>query len=179
MPLTNLNPNNTERWFLDYTVGGIQHSLLMRTAIPYTDANASTAIGGLLTAAGTLIQQITIVGLRKAVQGSNVTNAATWSGNATYGTGAIPNNNRARFISWVGRDTLGYRVRATLFGAAGTLDDNYRMTNVESSLVAAVNTYLAGRTNDWVTLAFNHPTWKSYANVGYNAYWTRQIRTGS
>jgi hypothetical protein len=179
MPLTDLSPQNTERWYLDYTVGGIQHTLIMRTAIPYSDANASTAMAGLLTAMSTLLNQLTVVGLRKSVQGSNVTNAATWSGASTYGTGTLPNNSRARFLSFVGRDSLGYRVRATVFGAAGTLDDNYRMTRAESTLVAASLDYLAARTNDFVTLAFNHPTWKQYANAGYNAYWQRQVRTGS
>ena len=170
--------NNTRRYFLDYTVGNVQHTMCVRTGNDVPEAEASTNIGGFLTQLAPLLRQITIVGFRRAEAGSNVTNPVTWSGSATYGSTNQAPEDVPRFLSFIGRDSFGQRVRLFVFGTNLGPDANWRISATENTAVGNAITYLRGRTTTFLSVRYMVPVWKPYANFGYHAYWQRQRRTG-
>lgn len=174
----NLPINNTRRYFLDYIVGNVQHTLCVRTGNDVPESEASTNIGGFLTQLAPILRQITIAGFRRAEAGSNVTNSVTWSGATTYGTGNQPVEDVPKYISFIGRDAFGERVRVFVFGVNLAPDANWRISATENTAVANAITYLRGRTTTFLSIRYMVPVWKSYANFGYHAYWQRQRRTG-
>lgn len=173
-----LPTNNTRRYFLDYTVGNVQHTLCVRTSNNTTAAEASTDIGGFLTALAPVLRQITITGLRLADAGSNVTNPVTWSGAATYGSGNQPLEDVPKYISFIGRDVVGDRVRVFVFGVNLGPDANWRITTTENTAIANAINHLKTRTTTFLSIRYAAPIWKPYANFGFHAYWQRQRRTG-
>lgn len=171
-------PNNTRRYFLDYIVANVQHTMCVRTTGGVTPAEASTEIGGFLTQLAPVLNVITIAGLRIAEAGSNVTNAALWSGAATYGTGNQSPQDVPKFLSFIGRDVGGTRTRIFVFGTSLSADANWRVSTTENTAIANAITYLRNRTTTFLSIILAPPVWKPYANFGYHSYWQRQRRTG-
>lgn len=173
-----LPANNTRRYFLDYTAGNVQHTLSVRTGIDTPETVASTDIGGFLTQLSPILRLITITGFRRAEAGSNVTNAVPWSGAATYGSGSQPIEEVPKYISFIGRDVVGDRVRVFVFGVNVGPSADWRLSATENTAVANAITHLQSRVSTFLSVRFMVPVWKPYANVGYHAYWQRQRRTG-
>lgn len=170
--------NNTRRYYLDYIAGNVQHTMCVRTGNDVPEGEASTNIGGFLTQLAPILRLITIVGFRRAEAGSNVTNPVTWSGAATYGSGNQPVEDVPKYLSFIGRDSFGQRVRVFVFGINLGPDANWRISATENTAVSNAITFLRGRTTTFLSVRYMVPVWKSYANIGYHAYWQRQRRTG-
>jgi len=179
MPVTALNPNNTERWFYDYTVLGDQHSLMMRAPDTLDAASAGEQIDAFLTAiAGGLIE-ITTVGLRVARAGSNITNNEGTVGlAATYGSGAGSAINAPLQVTFVGRSNDGHKARVGIFGWNGQSDASWRMTVVENADVSAGVTFLQAITSSgfFTSISGEPVVWHPYANIGYNDHWVKVAR---
>lgn len=173
-----LPPSSTKRYFLDYTVGTVQHTVMVRVANNITDAEVIEDLDDFLNAVVSFLYEIVIVGLRVALDGSNVTNPVTWTGDATYGNGEADAAGPLRFFSFHGRSDDGRRTNLTMFGSKIADDTNFRITPAESETVGTVVALLNGAGNNWITISDAPPVWKSYMNVGYNAYWQRHIRVG-
>lgn len=171
-----LEPSNTKRWFLDYSVDGADHTLIMRSTNAVNETAANLALDDFLDQITVFTHAVDIRGLRVANQGSDVTNPATWTGLSTYGSGDAQTIQRPSFISFHGRDASGRRVNATMYGFDGGYTDNYRLTPAESESVQDVLDFLEAQTLVFITIAGAVAAWKQYANVGLNAYWLRHNR---
>ena len=179
MPVTPLNPFNTERWFYDYTVLGDQHSLMMRTPNELDAGSAGEQIDAFLTAIEGGLIEITTIGLRVARAGSNITNAEGTVGlAANYGTGAGSAINAPLQVTFVGRSNDGHKARVGIFGWDGQTDSSWRMTVVENSDVLAGVTFLQAITaSGFFTSISGEPVvWHPYANIGYNDHWVKVAR---
>jgi hypothetical protein len=179
MPVTALNPNNTERWFYDYTVLGDQHSLMMRTADSLEAAVAAEQIDGFLTAIEGGLIEITTIGLRVARVGSNITNSEGTVGlSANYGSGAGSQINAPLQVTFVGRSSDGHKARVGIFGWDGQTDESWRMTIVENGDVNAGVVFLQSITTGgfYVSISGEPVVWHPYANIGYNDHWVKKAR---
>jgi hypothetical protein len=179
MPVTALNPWNTERWFYDYTVLGDQHSLMMRTPDTLDAASAGEQIDAFLSAIEGGLIEITTVGLRVARAGSNITNNEGTVGlAATYGTGAGSQINAPLQVTFVGRSNDGHKARVGIFGWDGQTDDSWRMTVIENADVAAGVTFLQAITGSgfFTSISGEPVVWHPYANIGYNDHWVKAAR---
>lgn len=172
-----LPPSNTKRYFLDYQVTGIPHTLQMRCASSVNAADARNGFNNFLAAITSAIYEITVVGMRVAEQGSNVTNPVAISpAIPLYGSGAQPQGDRPNFIGWVGRSSGGRRARVFLFGYSGFDPPDYRLQPGESGSADAVVAILNATPLLWWAVDGLKPVYKTYTNYGYNAFWQRKNR---
>lgn len=177
MPLVPLAPDNTKRYYLDYTHAGVEHTMVVRTNQSVTDSAVVSQIDAFLTDISTLIQTIEITGFRKSEILSNVTNPVTWTGAASYSVIAAQAVSRPNFLSWTGRSPAGYRARITVFGRNTSPTDNYRITTSESAPVANAIDQLELVPGIFLAIDGDEPVWNPYANAGSNSYWQRKVRT--
>jgi len=172
-----LNPNNTRRYFVDYTVNDVQHTLMVRTGSTVSAAALSGDVDSVLTAFASDLYEWTIRGLRVANAGSDVTNPATWSGSSSYGSGTTNDTiGRALAASYTGRDSVGHKVRSFFYGTKNLSEGDYRITRPESSVVADVLDALLALTDTFLTIGGNKPTWNQYANQVIPYHWVRTLR---
>lgn len=170
-------PNNTQRFWVDYTVSGHQHTLLCRAGSTVTPSDAGGIIGSFFAAFADNIYLTTIDGFRSAAPGVDFSTPQTWPGAATYGNGTGPNHTSAWFYDFVGRGDTGHRVRAAVFGAKTLTEGNdYRITPTEASWVADVLAALTSDGDIFLDVDYGVPIWKNYANSGTNAYWRNKLR---
>lgn len=175
-----INPNNTRRYWIDYTVGGVQHTMMFRTTGIYSPASVGTTVNALLNTISALLYLLTINSARTAAAGSDVALPVTIGieGN-TYGSGApvvdtaLPEN-----LTFVGRSSGGHRARFTVYGLIG-VSDHFRMTPAENAAIGTMVGLL--NTTDGFGLAVDgiEATWYPYANTNVNAYWQRRLRAGA
>jgi len=169
--------NNTALLYVDYTTSGKQHVLPCRFSTASSIANAMSAVDGFLTAFGAALKLWTIDGARAQDVGTNVSYPVTWTGAATYGSGAGTTDETAVYFDFTGRSIDGRRVKVTTFGAASVASNgNYRVAAGESAAIDAVLAVLIGFNDEFVTISGLPAVWNNYANQGVNAYWTKQIR---
>jgi len=172
-----LPTNNTAVFFLDYSVAGETHTLQMRCDETVTDTDASATMFAFLNELDAQVYESTVVGFRFRQAGSNVTLPAVWSATTTWGTGVGNHDTSARYIDFVGRDSDGRRVRATVFGAINIqVGNDYRTTSAEATYVADAIAQLTSDAQMFWTIAGNVPVWNQYTDIGVNAYWRNKIR---
>ncbi len=178
MPVTALPPSNTPRWWLDYTVNGDAHSLMMRATALKTESLVSDVYSGFLDLfTSDNIFLIDVTGMRKAAEGSDVTLPATYTGTTAFGSGsAVDNDNRAKTFSWTGRDETGHKNKLFLFGAKPSANGDYRIQFGESSILESVVDYLQALNGFWISIAGNPMIWNKYTNTGWNDHWIRVAR---
>jgi hypothetical protein len=123
------------------------------------------------------VYQTTITGMEFAVRGSNVRNLAVYTGQASWGLGTgVNEDTRNRTWSFVGRSPDGRKSRLFVFGAKAIQEGDLRVDTGESTIVQSVVTFLNGAVGTFNSISGAHPTWKGYANVGYNDHWARVYR---
>jgi hypothetical protein len=172
-----INPNNTQRFYVDYTVAGYQHTLQMRAGSTVEASDASATLAALFAAFDSAIYVATIDGFRSAAPGTNITVPEVWLGDAAYGVGAGVPANSAQYYDMVGRGATGHRVRVAIFGAILVTDGgDYRMSSSEDALVANALAVLTSDGDMFLDVDYEVPTWKPYINLGVNAYWRNKIR---
>lgn len=174
-----LPSNNTDVLFVDYSVGGENHTLQCRVVNPSGAPEAMSAVDDFLTAISPLLRTITIVSARYRVATFSVTLPVTWTGAASYGSGSAVHFETAYFVDFVGRDDDGRRCRAAVFGAnvpADVSNDDFRLTRAENSAVDDALSVLEAATDEWQSISGLKPSWHQYANIGTNAYWRNHIR---
>ena len=173
-----LPAHNTERWFLDYTVNGDLHHLLMRTPDGATEAGVSSVYSDFLALLSSAsVYGIDVVGMRFASHGSDVTLPATYTGTIHFGAGtAVANDFRAKTFSFTGRDASGHKIKLFIFGAITQADGDYRLQVGTDSHIDACVAYLNALTSYWYTIAGLKPVWNHYANVGFHDHWIKRAR---
>lgn len=170
-------PNNTQRFWVDYTVSGHQHTLLCRAGSTVTATDAGGTIAAFFAAHADLIYLTTIDAFRSAAPGVDFSLPETWPGLATYGTDTGPNHTSAWYYDYVGRGDTGKRVRVALFGAKlVSAGNDYRITPSEQPFVSDVLAELRSDTEIFCDIDYGVPVWHNYANCGVNAYWRNKLR---
>jgi len=172
-----ISPDNTQRFFLDYTTCGYQHTLLCRAGSTVEASDAGGTIAAFLDAIDAEFRLLTIDGFRSAAPGTNITVPEVWPGAATYGAGAGQAFESAHYMDFVGRGPTGHRVRVAVFGMVNaSAGSDYRLTAAENALVSAAIAELTSDAQIFVDIDYEVPIWHAYANVGVNAYWRNKIR---
>jgi len=169
--------NDSDIYYLDYNTGTVDHTLMCRTQNGVSDGDAINAIDDFLTAVSPFLSTITVVGLRYQAEGTSFSNPVTWTGSSTYGSGTPDRQNEASFVSFVGRDTTGHRVRVAVFGA-GLVNNltNFRSPAGASADVQNALDVLEAPDGCFYSINEGAPAWKQYMNIGLSAYWQRQFR---
>lgn len=175
---------NTGRYFVDYTANGREHTVLFRYSqgagpVPPSAGHITSASNFLDAIAPKMPTDFAIVGARYAAWMSTVSFpwlAPTLTVAGTYTPDA---SSAPAFISFIGRGSTGRRSRVYLLGAGlaphqETGVENYRVTVAEDADVAAAYTILDASV--FVAIDNTTPTWYTYANLGYNAYWQKEMR---
>jgi len=179
MSVAALPPSNTERWFYDYTVLGNQHSLMMRSASPISPGEAAEAIDLFLLQIDSELTTITTVGLRVALEGSNITNPASPTGlAATYGSGSGSDINAPLQVTFTGRSADGHKARVGIFGWNAQTDTSWRMTPAEVAAVGdeVTNLNSLSAAGLFCSISGEGALWHPYANIGYNDHWVKEAR---
>lgn len=172
-----LPPNNTERWFVDYAVNGINHTLLIRTVAPSTNDVISTFVSDLFGALDDVLWATAINGLRRSVQGSDISLDQAYLGTTAFGGGVGDDLGRGYFLAYEGRSEGGRPVKLTVFGFKNLLsvaDTRFPITS-PSPYFDALGVI---ETTPGLPAAIdaNNVIWKNYVNCGNNSYWQRQAR---
>lgn len=173
-----LPPESTARAWLDYSDGINEHSIVMRLGPTATLVNINASFDALFTALATILYTVTIIGLRVASDNSNVTNPATWTGDATYGTGTLEAANAPRELRFLGRSADGRQGSASVYGYSGTTPGIYRLNAAAVAPVEdAIAVLDAGYAQDlWLSISTQRLIWKQYASFNFNSYWEREAR---
>jgi len=171
------SPDNTARAWLDYTVAGQAHSQQMRVGVGVSDADVITAFDAAWTEMDSQLLECTITGLRRAAAGTNVSFPVTWTGPASYGSGAGDPYQSANYYDFIGRGVTGKRCRVSWFGTIlSQFGGDYRLVSSESTIVADTITALQANASCFLDITGSLVAWHPYADVGVNAYWRNQIR---
>lgn len=174
-----LPSNSTGVLFVDYTTCQEPHTVQVRFGTGGTPGSAMTFLDAFLTEVDPLLFLCTITGARVRDLGGSVTYPVTWTGNASYGTGAGEHFNSAWYVDFVGRSIGGRRVRIAMFGAVVVTDavnDDYRLLETENTNVADTLAVLDATVNEAVAIDGDSASWHRYCNIGVNAYWRNRIR---
>lgn len=175
MALSPLPPSNTVRYKLRYSAGGIEHGLISRFD-EVNDTIANSELQTFLSLAEPLLATISIVGLEWAPVGSDIFNPTPWTGNATYGAGALPDINKPWTLSFVGRSRTARKSRVFLYGIKTLNDASYRIHASENEDVAAVTGFLQTAAHGFRTIDGTQAVWAAYANLGANDHWVGDQR---
>lgn len=173
-----LPSNSTGVFYLDYSVGGHDHTMQIRFGSASSALEAAGVADAFLAAVSSQLFLITIIGARVRDAGTNVSYPVEWDGELTYGTGADGEYTSALYMDFVGRSLDGRRCRIAVFGSKAGVDPadkNYRW-DVTNSWVAGGLAALEALPNCPVTISDAPVNFKQYANTGVNAYWRNHIR---
>jgi len=172
-----ISPDNTQRFWVDYSVCGHDHSLLMRAGSTVVASDASATMAAFLAALDGQLFLLTVTGFRSAAPGTNITVPETWLGAASYGSGAGSEYQSAWYYDFVGRGATGHRARAAVFGVVQLASGaNYRITPAEATAVGDALDVLVSDGDMFLDIDYEVPVWHQYANSGANAYWRNKIR---
>jgi hypothetical protein len=179
MAVPALPPDNTQRYFYDYSVYAEQHTLIVRCHESVGLDDLKVQLDLFLTALGAGLITITTVGLRHAEAGSNVTNPVDAEGlAATYGSGSGSVINAPLQVTFTGRDGDGHKTRVGMFGWEAQTDTSWRYTTSENAVVLDTVAQLtsSGAAGVFFTINAKRPIWHPYMNVGYNDHWVKNER---
>ena len=150
---------------------------MIRFKDPATDVDVADAFTELISHIGGAFALSSVVGVRVAADGSNISNPAAGTWPVSWGSGAGDHAMTAHYIDFIGRSLDGRRTRLALFGAEESQGgDDYRLTSAENAAVAASVAVLNGTPNIFLSINKFQPVWYPYADVGINAYWRNRIR---
>lgn len=176
MALPPLPAFNTNRYKLQYTIGGLNHEVQNRVGPAVDSAGASAAFNQLLTRLSSGLWEITVTGMTFAAAGSDIFNPSTYTGGTVFGSGAPEPEGAIRTIGFVGRTSGGRKARHFVYGWKLNFNDNMRITRAESAIVANWLDDLATYAAQWLAIDGLKPVYRQYANIDYNDHWQQVIR---
>lgn len=172
-----LPPDSSARAWVDYHTCGEDHTAMIRFKAPATATDVADAFTAFVGAIGAFFALSTVISVREAADGSNISNPAAGTWPVSWGAGAGDHAMTAHYMDFVGRSVDGRRSRLALFGClVNQQGDDYRATSAESSLVTDAVAVLNGVADIFLSINKFKPTYYPYANMGTNAYWRNRIR---
>lgn len=174
-----LPQSNTERWWLIYANNNTEHRMGIRTADGQNNVGISAVFQGFMTQINSIALSTTVLGLERALKGSNVRIPFPYTGTVPGGTGTqVDTDRRARFLTFTGRSQDGRKQKVFWFGVQDITEGDYRVDTSESVAIANVVTHLSGAVNVYWSISGLPVTWHAYANIGYHDHWIKQYRKG-
>lgn len=172
-----LPPNSTARVKVFYETCGHVHTAQIRYKAPNTVDDVITAFNDLITACGGMFYHSSFIDAQVAADGSNVFNPVAGGWPVEWGGATHDQSATAQYVDFVGRSFDGRRVRFSLFGAIYTVSGaNYRTLSTEEPMVDDAVNVLNGAEGVFLSINGFQPVWKSYVDIGVNAYWRNQLR---
>jgi hypothetical protein len=169
--------NATDRYWVDYEGLAGKHSIMFRFPSATAEEDATARILAIINAMRIFQPtSASFIGLRKSEALTTVSFPRAWTTVVGLNSGTWTAPMYPQFISFVGRDASGIRVKYTLAGCPFVPDTNYRIGRSESTDVAGVLNAIEGGTVHPVTAAALVPVMNNYANTGFNAYFQRKRR---
>ena len=179
--MTALPTNGTKRIEVGYSVQGKKHSILLR-AVEGAPAQAIVDdFRALLVDHSTIQTNDCVWDTAKVYDlGVDFSRELSFASLTMDGGAEEVAYLQPRFLSFVGRTTMGRRVRVYFYGSAGVNSNiaDYRLQTGEvarwDAFQYAFKDFYA--THGLVGIDLHTVTWKNYINVGYNSYWQRKAR---
>lgn len=173
-----LPPESTARFYLDYSDGTNNHTLVNRVGAGVNASDVAGTLNEILLALSPSLYLLTVLGLRVSSDGSNITNPVSWGGSATFGSGEMPVANAPRELRFQGRSPDGRKVSVSIYGYKGTTPDTYRILSGDNDDVDAtvLEFQEASAGSQFLTISTQVPVWKTYASFNFNSYWEREAR---
>lgn len=174
--MTALPHNNTAIFYVDYSTILTGHTAEVRANGGLSPSAFGTFFDAVMGHLSSSLFPVTINLVRWSAASSSVSNPVTTGieGNV-YGSGAGDANSVPAFLNFIGRSSGGRRVRMAIYGYKNAFS-TFRLTPAESSGVGDTITELNALSNGALAIDGLKPTWYSYANVGFSAYWLRAVR---
>lgn len=177
MPLTPLPPENTARFWLKYTSGGVEHELMFRLGSGTTSATGQAAANTLATNLKTWLPAAdSFLSLRWAANGSPLSFPLAFTPQVGTGTALAEETDKARFCSVVGRSAGGYRCRMTFFTPNIADTVAYRTATGVTTPGSTLYNIVTSASPPFVSVEGSGVIWNGYSNNGFNAYWQRRSR---
>ena len=178
-----LPPENTTRYFVDYTTGRTAHTVMFRSSGGVSDAQADGAINFVLD----LLMPVcytawSVTGCRKALAGSTVTLPVSMpftEGLTGELAGTLPEEAEPREHRWVGRGvSSGRTVTFSIYGILQPFTADYRIDSGEGAIpwVASTVAALNAGGGMFVTIASDPAVWYPYVSQNNNSYWETDAR---
>ena len=178
MPLPPLPVNNTDRAWLKYTSGGIEHEMCWRMPAATPQADVITQANTIATNfKGQLPTADGFISLRHQDAFSTLSFPLAFTAQAGTSATAYEANDKPRFIAWSGRSLGGYRCRFTFFSPYVPDTVAYRVNVGVLPTYDALLTALKALTPTLRAVDGQAVIWNNYHNLGYNSYWQRQERS--
>lgn len=172
-----LNPNNTARAYLTYSVCGQEHTMTVRyDSSAVTMPDLITSIDDFITAMSPLLFNSLFVRFETSAQGSNVRVPADWTGQTEWGGSAGDPDEAPLFFSFTGKDTGGRRFRLEIFGRGSASGAPWRVFAADDSSIAAALAALETEEAVFLSIAGNGPTYNQYANRSVSQHWIGELR---
>lgn len=174
-----LPENNTARLWVDYTDGINQHSIMFRTTESAGLTALMTIADDFLDALSPTLYLLTILAARVSAPASSISTPVGWTGAGTYGSGAMPAVRTPLQMCFLGRSTLGRRVRWFVFGTKVDPTATYRLNTADNADVQAARTVLVNGVNAGTLVAIDGdaPVIYAYVDQNYNSYWEAEARS--
>lgn len=169
MPVVALPGFNTPRLFLDYTVGGEDHTVQFRYPEGGSQGAAVSTVVELMAFLDGSLYTTTINSLQFSDVESDVRNPITWPGDPSYGTGGVPAGQEMKFFSITGKDDDGHRCRVEMFGIGQAIPTTWRLalgvnTPMDNWFTHLRAAYLDGT---FCSIAGRPVVWNLYYNFKY------------
>lgn len=121
------DPEATPRLYVNYTVGGEDHTQMFRYPPSGSQSAAVDTIVEMWAFLDGGLYLCTIDSLEYSIEGSSVHLPLAWPGDPTYGTGTPTAGQEMKFISVVGKDSFGTRTRLEQFGIIQVIPATWRL----------------------------------------------------
>ena len=173
-----LPPNSTDRYFLDVSVGSVDHSTVIRTGDSATHDDVIGWLTGFITDLGNNVAGTTLRGLRKQEAGAVFSfPVATGTLPTSWGFGAPSKKAAGRYLSFVGRSASGHRCRMTWWGfIQESVSDDFRVNPGEMEALSLLVEDLNSSPDIAISVNGDKPVWLLYANFGDNAHFRNKLR---
>lgn len=168
--------DNTAIYYVDYSTVAQNHTLEVRANGGLSPAAFATWFDIFIAHLAADLFTWTLNVVRWSAAGSTVSSPVTTGleGNV-YGSGAGTVDSVPAFVNFVGRSSGGRRVRLAVFGYKNAFS-TFRLTTAEDTHIGDAVTDLNSVSNGALAIDGLKPVWYPYANVGFSAYWIRNVR---
>lgn len=174
-------PDLTERYYVQYTIGGRRHTMTFRYngAGSAPDAPFIAGVTAFLNSLRTkLFNGWTITGASFSAAGSSVRLPATPPTILPGGEALLP-GFQANYLTFVGKDAAGTPARVLVFGttispSGGAEGNDFRVNATEDIVISDAISALV--TLSPVSVAGAAVLWNPYANLGVHAHWQKKSR---
>lgn len=179
MPVVALPASNTARIYIDYSVGGEDHTLIARfMGISSSPALVLSTLAEVFAFLSPALFLTTIIGARQSFSGSDVTNPIAWPGSPSYGAGTPPDGQQMKFVTMVGKSADGHRCRYAFFGVTTVIPPTWRVSLLTAPDLADAFDHIQSAHNNSTlsTISGQRGLFNRYFNIKYFDHEIAKVR---